>query len=140
MAAVSTVQTEIEERLRSHADALSRCDMDAALELFSNDAVVKLANSDPLRGTQELRQFFERLFAAMHISGGKFFTEELYLYDVIAFHFGTYKFTTARPSEVHERGAFAIVWRKQRDGSWRYHRGILNSSLPRIPWTDLPDV
>lgn len=140
MAAVSVVQLEIEERLRSHAEALSRRDMDAALDLFANDAVMKLANTEPLCGAQELREFFERLFAAMHIGGGRFFTEELYLYDALAFHFGTYEFTSVRTGDVQEKGGFAIVWRRQRDGSWRYHRGILNSSLPKSPWTALPDM
>jgi ketosteroid isomerase-like protein len=130
---------EIEERLRWHAEALSRRDMDGALELFSSDAVLKLANTEPLCGSQELREFFERLFAAMHIGPGRFFTEELYLYDAIAFHFGSYEFTSARTGDIQEKGGFAIVWRRQRDGSWRYHRGILNSSLPRSPWTVLPE-
>lgn len=139
MAAVSVVQIEIEERLRSHAEALSRQDMDAALELFANDAVMKIANTEPLCGPQELREFFERLFAAMHVGSGRFFTEELYLYDGLAFHFGTYEFTSSRTRSVQERGGFAIVWRRQRDGSWRYHRGVLNSSLPRTPWTGFLD-
>lgn len=138
MAAVSAVQMEIEERLRAHAEALSRRDMDGVLELFSNDAVLKPANTEPLRGAQELREFFERLFAAMHLVHGRFFTEELYLYDVIAFHFGTYEFTSTRTGHVQEKGGFAIVWRKGRDGSWRYHRGVLNSTLPRNPWSGLP--
>jgi len=138
MAAVSAVQIEIEERLQSHADALSRQDMDAALDVFASDAVMKIANTEPLQGPQELREFFERLFASMHIGTGRFFTEELYLYDALAFHFGTYEFTASRTGDVQERGGFAIVWRRQRDGSWRYHRGLLNSSLPRSPWTGLP--
>lgn len=138
MAAVSAVQIEIEERLRSHAEALSRQDMDGVLDLFASSAVMNLANTEPLSGMQELREFFERLFAAMHIGAGRFFTEELYLYDGIAFHFGTYEFTSAQTGDVQEKGGFAIVWGRQRDGSWRYHRGILNSSLPRSPWTALP--
>ena len=138
MAAVSVVQLEIEERLRTHAEALARRDMDGALELFASDAVMKLANTEPLRGSHELREYFERLFAAMHIGGGRFFTEELYLYDSLAFHFGTYEFVSEATGDVQERGGFAIVWRRQRDGTWRYHRGILNSSLPRSPWTGLP--
>jgi ketosteroid isomerase-like protein len=129
MAPVSAVQMEIEERLRSHAEALSRRDTDAALELFASDAVLKIANAEPVRGAHALREFFERTFAAMTLGGGRFFTEELYLYDVLAFHFGSYEFESVS-GQIQEKGGFAIVWRRQRDGSWRYHRGILNSTLP----------
>lgn len=129
MPTVSAVQAEIEERLKQHAEALTRGDTDDALQLFAPDAVVRPANVEPLRGTAALREFFERTFAAMTIGEGKFFTEELYLYDSLAFHFGTYEFRVPIPDgdQVSEKGGFAIVWRRQRDGAWRYHRGLLNS-------------
>ena len=130
MPTVSAVQAEIEERLKHHAEALSQRDTDGALQLFAPDAVMRPANLEPLHGTTALREFFERTFAAMTIGEGRFFTEELYLYDSLAFHFGSYEFTVPRLGRDGraERGGFAIVWRRQRDGSWRYHRGILNSS------------
>jgi ketosteroid isomerase-like protein len=131
---------EIEERLRLHAEALSRRDMDAALQLFAPDAVMRPPNAETLRGMTALREFFERTFAAMTLREGRFFTEELYLYDMLAFHFGTYEFRTGDGAErIIDKGGFAIVWRRQRDGFWRYHRGMLNSSLPgRYPadWMD----
>lgn len=131
MPTVSAVQAEIEDRLKRHAEALARRDTDGALQLFAADAVMRPANQEPLRGTSALREFFERAFAAMTIGEGKFFTEELYLYDSLAFHFGSYECSAPRPGSdgVSEKGGFAIVWRRQRDGSWRYHRGILNSSV-----------
>lgn len=132
MPAISAVQNEIEERLKQYAEALARRDTEAALDLFAVDAVMRPPNVGPLRGASALREFFERTFAAMAIGAGKFFTEELYLYDALAFHFGTYEFSTA-PADgglVREKGGFAIVWKRTRDGSWRYHRGMLNSSLP----------
>jgi ketosteroid isomerase-like protein len=131
MLSVSEVQTEIEERLRSHAEALARRDTDAALELFSSDAVVKLTNVEPIRGAAALREFFERAFESISFGAARFFTEELYLYDSLAFHFGMYELTSMDPSgqNANEKGGFAIVWRQQRDGSWRYHRGVLNGRL-----------
>lgn len=130
MPTVSDVQAEIEHRLKLHFDALARGDADAALQLFAPDAIVRPANLESLRGTAALREFFERSFAAMTVAEVRYFTEELYLYDSQAFHFGTYEFNTtpAGGGRVTQRGGFAIVWKRQRDGSWRYHRGIMNSS------------
>ena len=129
MPTVAAVQAEIEERLKEHAEALARRDTEGALELFAPDAVMRPANLEPLHGTTALREFFERTFAAMSIREGRFFTEELYLYDSLAFHYGSYEFSVPRfgKNGRSEKGGFAIVWRRQRDGSWRYHRGLLNS-------------
>lgn len=131
MTSVSEVQAEIEDRLKGYTEALIRGDTEAALEIFTPDAVVKPANVEPIHGTSALREFFERTFAAMHVGHGTFFTEELYLHDALAFHFGRFEFVGLPGSgRLKEKGSFAIVWRRQRDGSWRYHRGIMNSSLP----------
>lgn len=131
MGIVSLVQAEIEDHLKRHADALARRDADGAVQIFTEDAVVQPPNVEPLRGTAALREFFERTFDAISIAAGRFFTEELYLYDGLAFHFGAYEFRTPFPQRggLIEKGSFSIVWRRQRDGSWRYHRGILSSGL-----------
>ena len=132
MSTVSAVQTEIEARLQRHAEALTRRDTDAALQLFTTTATLRPANTEPLHGTGALREFFERTFAAMTIGDGRFFTEELYLYDSLAFHFGTYEFGARTGSDrPAEKGGFAIVWQRERDGAWRYRRGMLNSSQGR---------
>ena len=132
MTTVSAVQAEIEDRLKRHFDALSRGDADTAVQLFASDAIVRPANVEPLRGIAALREFFERTFAAMTLGGSTFFTEELYLYESQAFQFGTYEFRVHHGSgDAHaQKGSFAIVWKRQRDGTWRYHRGIMNSSQP----------
>lgn len=126
---VSAVQAEIEERLKVYAEALARGDIDGALRLFAPDAIVGPPDVEPLQGTAALREFFERTFAALTIGEGRFFTEELYLYDSLAFHFGSYEFGPAAPlgARWSQKGGFAIVWRRQRDGTWRYHRGMMNS-------------
>jgi uncharacterized protein (TIGR02246 family) len=128
MPTVSAVQAEIEERLKRYAEALTRRDTDAALQLFAPDAVMRPADREPLQGIAALREFFERTFAAMTFGEGTFFTEELYLYDNLAFHYGTYAFDAPGRWSLQpaQKGGFAIVWRRQRDGSWRYHRGLLN--------------
>lgn len=136
MPTVAAVQAELEQRLQAHADALAHRDPDAALQLYASDAIVRPENVEPLRGEAALREFFERAFAGTALGEGRFFTEELYLYDAQAFHFGTYEFSTTLPGggRGREKGNFAIVWKRQRDGSWRCHRGMVNSSLPDLNW------
>jgi ketosteroid isomerase-like protein len=129
---VSTVQAEISTRLARHAAALERGDVDGALQLYTEDAVVRPANMEPVRGHDALRTFFTRWFAAMHLKDAAYTTEELDVHGDTAYQLGTYRGLMqphGRPG-VPDRGSFTIVWKRQADSSWKYHRGIFNSSLP----------
>lgn len=126
------VRTEIENRLARHADSLARGDVDAALQLYTTDAIVRPANQEPVRGHDGLRRFFTSWFAAMTLSNGRYVTDELFVYQNHAFHLGTYHFTGVPTGgePVRDRGSFTIVWERQVDGGWLYSRGLFNSSLP----------
>ena len=128
----SEVQAEITRRLEYHAAALGRGDVEAALQLYTWGAVVRPANMEPVRGRDALREFFTRWFAAMTIKDGAYATEELDVYGDRAYQVGTYRGVSQPHGQegVQDRGSFMIIWERQGDGSWRYHRGIFNSSLP----------
>ena len=130
--AVAEVQREIARRLENHAAALSRGDVEAALELYAPDAIVRPANMEPVRGHGSLRDFFTRWFAAMTLRDGVYATEELDVHGDTAYQLGTYRAVMEAHGQpgAPDRGSFTIVWKRQPDGSWRYHRGIFNSSLP----------
>ena len=128
----SRVQAEITKRLAYHAAALGRGDVEAALELYTTDAVVRPANMEPVRGRDALREFFTRWFAAMTVKDGGYATEELDVHGDRAYQIGTYRGVSQPHGQqaVPDRGSFMIIWARQGDGSWRYYRGIFNSSLP----------
>lgn len=136
-AGVPEVQAEITKRLESHAAALARGDVEAALDLYAVEAVVRPANMEPVRGREALRQFFTRWFAAMTVKDGAYTTEELDVHGDTAYQAGTYRGVMHPHGQpgIQDRGSFVIVWKRQRDGSWKYHRGIFNSSLPVDPNT-----
>jgi len=130
--APATVRTEIDSLLARHAVALAAGNVDEALRLYADDAIVRPANMEPVSGKAALRTFFTQWFAAMAIKDGKYTTVELDVHGDTAYQIGTYS-ATVKPvgeAEVRDRGSFAVVWKRQPDGSWRYHRGIFNSSLP----------
>lgn len=128
----AAVQAEIERRLEEHAEALGEQDVERCLRLYTDGAVVRPANMEPVRGKDVLRDFFTRWFAAMTIEDGEYVTEELDVYGDRAYQIGTYTGTQVLKDgpDVPDRGSFHIVWKRQADGSWRYHRGIFNTSLP----------
>lgn len=128
----AAVQSEIERRLEEHAEALGNQDVESCLRLYTDQAVVRAANMEPVRGKEALRAFFTRWFAAMTIEDAEYVTEELDAYDDRAYQIGTYTGTQVLEDgpDVPDRGSFHIVWKRQPDGTWRYGRGIFNSSLP----------
>jgi uncharacterized protein (TIGR02246 family) len=126
------VRTEVEGRLARHASAVAAQDVATALDLYAEDAVVRPANMDPVRGKAQLREFFRQWFAAATVKDASYATEEFEVFGEKALHIGSYRGTAVLPgvSPVVDRGSFTIVWTRQADGTWRYHRGIFNSSLP----------
>ena len=134
MAATDTasVRAEVEARLARHAAAVGAHDVPTALDLYAEDAIVRPANMEPVRGKAALKDFFTGWFAAMTIKGASYTTDELDVFGDRAVHIGTYKGTVVIPEmpPIQDRGNFTIIWKRQADGSWRYHRGIFNSSLP----------
>ena len=129
---VEAVGLEISERLNMHSLALEQQDMEKALQLYTSDAIVRPANTEPVQGHEALRVFLQQWWATMAVKDVQYTTVELDLYDDKAYQIGTYTAVQQIPGqeEVADRGSFMIVWERQNDGSWRYMRGIFNSSLP----------
>src|SRR5688500_6006972 len=88
---VAKVRAEAEARLARHAAAVANQDVSAALELYTDDAVVRAANMDPVRGKASLRGFFTAWFAAMTLKDAGYTTEEFELCGDKAIQIGAYK-------------------------------------------------
>ena len=56
--ATESIRAELELKLAQHADAHARQDLETALDLYTEDAVVRPANMDPVQGHAALGQFF----------------------------------------------------------------------------------
>lgn len=129
----NNVREEITKNLSGHADALARQDLDTVLDLYTEDAIVRPANMEPVHGHAELRSLFTNWWAAMAVKETEYSTEELDVHGDNAYQIGTYKTVLQLVGEstaVPDRGSFMVVWKRREDGSWKYHRGIFNSSLP----------
>ena len=128
----SSIKQKIIEKLENHTTVFEEKNIEKALTMYTSDAVIRAANMDPARGKEELKQFFTNWFGAIDVKDVTYTTEELYVFDNYALQIGNYTAIQQFPNqeEFSDRGSFTILWLKQFDGDWKYHRGIFNSSLP----------
>jgi uncharacterized protein (TIGR02246 family) len=128
------LRADIEARLAHHASALAKSDLATALTLYAEDAVVRPANTEPVRGSKALRTFFQQWLAAMKIRDVTYTTEEFEVLGEKAIYIGAYNATVevSGTGPATDRGSFTVIWKQQPDGAWLYHRGIFNSSLPVV--------
>lgn len=129
---VSAARSAIDARLEEHGKTLARKDLEAALLLYTDDPIVRPANSPPLRGHAAARAFMTEWFAAMEIKSVKYTTEELELFGDKAYQIGTYEGQLQLPgqAEFSDHGSFMALWVRGADGVWRLHRNIFASSQP----------
>lgn len=129
---IRSVQVVIDARLKEHGELLARKDIEGALRLYTDEVVVRPANSPPLRGHADARRFMTEWFAAMDIKRVEYTTEELEVYADRAYQIGTYTGELQLPGqpEFSDRGSFIALWVRGPDGIWRLHRNIFASSQP----------
>ena len=85
-----SVRAELELKLARHADAHARQDLETALDLYTEDAIVRPANMDAVHGHAGLRQFFSNWWTAMEVQSAEYTTLELDVHGESAYHIGTY--------------------------------------------------
>ena len=113
---IITVEKQFETELNTHGAAY-------AFEKFAGqDAVVKRQNDTLIKGAKEIGKFY---------SGDFFKTAKAYwkpdFVDIsndgtMAYTYGKYRWVaTDKDGKVTEhRGVFHTVWKRQKDGSWKY--------------------
>ncbi len=91
-----------------HAKAVGEGNVQTA---YTEDAVVRPANIEPVRGKAELENFSRRWFGAMRVRDASYTTEELDVYEDRAYHIGAYTgaYQPHGKETVPDRGSFMIV-------------------------------
>ena len=106
-------------------------DAAAMAALYTQDGQVLPPNSDFLTGHQAIQDFWQTLMD-MGIKEAKLEIVEVESHDDTAIEIS--KFTLLdEGGQVLDRGKYIIIW-KQKEGRWKMHRDIFNSSMP-VPET-----
>jgi uncharacterized protein (TIGR02246 family) len=125
------VRAYIEQAAVRFSDAFNRGDVAALGAMYDTAAVVLAPNAPPMRG----RQNIEALWAGARQQGFKTLNLVVNSVEVIGNHaieLGSYTLVIqpAGQGETMDRGKYMVVWRRQRDGSWKLYRDVFNTSMP----------
>lgn len=103
--------------------------VDAAVELFSPDAVFKPLNAPALRGKDAIRLYFTKRFSegvSLRLE-----PEDVGGHGPIAYQTGSYSLSIERAGEapVRDRGKYVFISRML-NNKWLFERAIWSSDLP----------
>lgn len=122
----SDARAGIEAATREFEAAAARGDGAAVAALYTADAMLLPPNSDPVKGSQAVTDFWKAMLGAG--VAAKFTILEVTAHGDTAHEVGTYdmKSTDGQPLD---RGKYIVIWKRD-GGRWKLYRDIWNSSLP----------
>lgn len=118
--------------LEAHAQAALRRDVDAAVSLFTPDAVVMFPGTPDIRGADSVAALMRRSWPAINPTAVRYETDEAYVAGSWAITIARY-WVTLTPNgqpQVQDSGRYMFLWRHDTSGTWRVQRAIPNSLVP----------
>jgi len=123
----TTRDTEaIRQRSQQLPTAFNAKQIDAILELYSDNSVFMPPNAPLLRGREPLREFYQDLIG--RTTNLRLETEDVAGHGPLAYETGTY-YLGYQDGAVRDRGKYVFIWRKMND-TWRTEKTIWSSDLP----------
>ena len=123
----TTVGDGVAAANESLAAAIARQDPGALAALYTRDAQLLPAGTDPIVGRDAIQGFWQAVMES-GIGGASLQTDELEDHGDTAVEVGSYTLQVADGQTV-DRGKYLVVW-KQEEGQWRLHRDMFHTSQP----------
>jgi len=128
---VVAVRKAIEEGNAKWTEAFNRGDAAAVAALYTDDATVIPPNSAMVKGRQENQELWNS-FLAMGMTDVRLSVVEVGGSGDTAYEIAKYSATIqpAGQAAMADSGRSVVVWKRQADGTWKFHVDIWNSSMP----------
>ena len=124
--AADDVRSAIEAANKKWEAAVSRGDGAGAAALYTANGELLPAQSDFVRGTQAIGQFWQAVFDS-GVKGVSLTTVEVESCGNTAHEVGTLEIRGAN-GQVLDHGKYVVVWKKEGD-AWKLHRDIWTTSV-----------
>ena len=119
----------ISERAGQWETALNAGDMDALVDLYTDDARLMAPNIETLEGHDGVRNGFGPMIEAGMTASLQ--TSHISISNRFGHRVGTYELRDG--DDVVDKGKFVETWIADSDGTWRISNDIYNSDMPVIP-------
>jgi uncharacterized protein (TIGR02246 family) len=129
--AADGVRAQIEQAAVRFTEAFNRGDAPALAAMYDTGGVVLAPNAPPMHGRQNIEAFW----AGARQQGFKTLALVVDSVEPIGAHaveLGRYTLVIQPPGqgEMTDRGKYMVLWKRQRDGSWKLYRDVFNTSMP----------
>ena len=122
----SDARAAIEAAGHKFEAAAAKGDGAAIGALYTADAMLLPPNSDLVKGSQAITDFWKAAVGAGVVA--KFAIVEVSAHGDVAHEVGTYDMKSP-DGQALDRGKYIVVWKRD-GGQWKLHRDIWNSSMP----------
>jgi uncharacterized protein (TIGR02246 family) len=126
-----STSTEVRDAIaaanESFMAAFKRGDAAGLAALYTENGEVLPPNTDSLTGKEAIQAFWQALFD-MGIKGIKLKAVEVESLGDTAIEVSKYTVHGEEGQEL-DKGKYIVIW-KQKEGQWKLHRDIYNSSMP----------
>lgn len=100
-----------------------------AVVLYTDDAMVLPPGAPLVKGRAAIQQFWNDM-SAWSIKDVKLTTAQLDVFGDVAIETGGYSMKVTPPgasAPMEDVGKFIVVWKRQKDGSWKIYRDMFNA-------------
>ena len=120
------IRQQIDAANRGFVEAVGRGDVEAATQVYTDDATILPPGHKQVTGRSDITAFWAGAAQQLGISGAMLRTTELEVIDDrTAYELGEFRLDGA--SGPIDEGKYVVVWR-QSNGTWHWHVDIWNSN------------
>jgi uncharacterized protein (TIGR02246 family) len=114
--------------------ATKRKDAQAVIELYAEEAIVLPPGGEPIRGRQAILAFYKKYYSGgWQLLNEEFKSTSLVLRGDLAIETAEYtgEIEAGEKGRTFFKGKNLVVWKQQKDGSWKLLRDMWSSSSPQ---------
>ena len=120
---LGAIETNIRNQDKLWSDAAGAKDLDKTVSFYADDANFLMAGLPLASGKDNIRKSWSALLSNPALVSVSFAPTSVHVNEDgdMAYEIGTYELVTKdkKGKQSTEKGKFAVVWKKQADGSWK---------------------
>ena len=122
----SETRQQVDRVNAKFVENFNRGDFAAACSVYTEDAKIMPPGGPTVEGRSRIQDFWSGATQQMGITGVTLKTVDLEADGNMAYELGSYVLT-GNSGQLDE-GKYVVVWKRESDGAWKWHRDIWNSN------------